>query len=112
MRYLASFLIFISGYVYSGGYEPSAPLENIYKKNEYEKCGYRNGIEECSEFNWSGGGYSPNSNTYVNQSNQEIENMNTEVTIKKIPHLKSKCQELGFKEGSKKFKECIMDLMK
>jgi len=37
--------------------------------------------------------------------------MNTEVTLKKIPQLKSKCKELGFKEGSKKFKDCVVELM-
>ena len=71
MKYLAIFLVFITGYLYSGGYVTdgylmSTPMEELSKEDQKAK----------------------------------------------VKLLKKECEELGFKKDSKKFKECVMDLMK
>ena len=39
------------------------------------------------------------------------EERNKQSKIKEISNLKKQCKELGFKEGTDKFKDCVVELM-
>ena len=51
------------------------------------------------ESGW-GGGWGPSEDERNKQSK-----------IREVSNLKTQCKELGFKEGSKKFKDCVVELM-
>ena len=53
----------------------------------------------CND-DFTGGGWGPSE-----------EERNKQSKIKEVSNLKNQCKELGFKEGSKKFKDCVVELM-
>ena len=87
---------------------------------ELDGCG-RNWImpgygTECENYT-TGGGWSPPPDTRGGWSLQdaklkaESDKRAREQKNRKINNLKIECEELGFKPGTKKFKDCVVELM-
>ena len=72
---------------------------NCFAVCEYKTWNARQERYVCND-DFTGGGWGPSE-----------EERNKQSKIKEVSNLKNQCKELGFKEGSKKFKDCVVELM-
>ena len=102
MKYLLTALILFSTYVYSDASMEKQLEVNAFnqrwqierdKENEFHEEQRR--IKEEDEIRWE----------ERKKLQRETEALNN---VRKI---KTQCKELGFKEGSKKFKDCVVELI-
>ena len=119
-------------YQTGGGYDPSEG--QLYSNNEANIGHVHHDIGNEFSSSWSGGGYddgnySPEDwetekqrriekidevekrNELNKLKNTPINKLNIVEQKRKTNLLKKECKELGFKEGSKKFKDCVVELM-
>lgn len=78
------------------------------EKAEFEECTKKHSEQECRD----GVKLGPVSNGYVPQQSLQVQNYETSPPKLSMDQAKYQCKDLGFKPGTEKFGNCVLELSK